>query len=301
MSRLDARSIGDHRENQGLLRTLARPRELEVIQPRFPPRWAPRSEPPLNRSPLTDDLRRALDRGDLFAAFQPQVDVATREIVAVEALCRWIHPELGLLMPYAFIPVAEDSGLIDELGQFMMEEACSTAAAWRDLGHRIDVSVNLSPEQLDEARVFDAIIARVVDLELPPYSITVEVTEASPILDLPNAVSQLGRLRAHEIGVSIDDFGIGHSSLDRLDQLPATELKIDKSLVQDESADATARMYEVIAKSHARGMRVVAEGIETERQFERMRDLGCDRVQGFLFAKSVSRRELERQLSKKPV
>ena len=255
----------------------------------------------MNRSPLTDDLRRALDRGDLFAAFQPQVDVATREIVAVEALCRWIHPELGLLMPYAFIPVAEDSGLIDELGQFMMEEACSTAAAWRDLGHRIDVSVNLSPEQLDEARVFDAIIARVVDLELPPYSITVEVTEASPILDLPNAVSQLGRLRAHEIGVSIDDFGIGHSSLDRLDQLPATELKIDKSLVQDESADATARMYEVIAKSHARGMRVVAEGIETERQFERMRDLGCDRVQGFLFAKSVSRRELERQLSKKPV
>lgn len=252
----------------------------------------------MNRSNLTDDLRFALERGELFAAFQPQVDVATREVVAVEALCRWIHPELGLLMPYAFIPVAEESGLINEIGKFMMEEACSAAASWHELGQEVDVSVNLSPVQLAEESVFDTLIDCVADLNLRPYAVTVEITEASPILDLPAAVAQLARLRNSDIGVSIDDFGVGHASLERLRDLPATELKIDLSLTHDDSPSSTARITEVIALSHNRGVRVVAEGVETEAQFERMRDLGCDRAQGFLFAPSVSRREIERELAR---
>jgi EAL domain-containing protein (putative c-di-GMP-specific phosphodiesterase class I) len=239
--------------------------------------------------PPESDLHGAVARGEIIPFFQPQVDLATREPVAVEVLCRWIHPKFGQISPAEFIPVAEANGAILDIGTFMLEETCRAAAEWHSDGYPLEVSVNVSPIQLAKPDFFDVLLHNLESLGLPPQTLTIEITESLPISDLPMVVSRLASLRDLGLGVSIDDFGTGYSSIAQLQSLPATELKIDQSLVQDESQETQALMTAVVGVVRSRGIRIVAEGVETEQQLQRVLELGCDRAQGYLFSKPVPR------------
>jgi len=243
---------------------------------------------------LQSELAGAVERGELIAVFQPQFDLATNRIVAVETLCRWVHPELGLLMPYAFIPIAEATDLIHSIGRFILDEACSAAREWQAAGLDLAVAVNVSPVQLTSDDIVDHVVELVRRLELTPKGITLEITETSPILDLEAAAGRLKVLRRLGLGISIDDYGTGHSSLTRLDALDADELKIDQSLVKSGSGEVFAHLQGVVTYAHERRIRVVAEGVETAEQLARVTELGCDRAQGFLLGRPVSRREVEK-------
>lgn len=238
------------------------------------------------RSILTGDLGSALPHRELVAVYQPQVDLHTDRIVAAEALCRWRHPTLGVVWPVEFIPIAEEIGIIHEIGRFMLEVGGRAAAAWSDLG--VEVSVNVSPLQLETDEAFALLVSGLDSLPDFEGALTLEVTESQPILDLPPVVARLQTLQQRGLGISIDDFGAGHSSLAQLTSLPATEVKIDQSLVQDVSPATSSTIATVVQLAHAAGTRVVAEGVETEAQLHRIMLLGCDRAQGFLIGRPTS-------------
>lgn len=250
-------------------------------------------------SRLANELRRAVEQGELIAAFQPQYDLATEHIVSVEVLCRWLHPELGLLMPYAFIPIAESSDLIHSIGHFMIDEACSALMAWHEAGHSASVSINVSPVQLASDELVDHLLATIARTGAAPGDIVLEITETSPILDLGAARERLRTLSATGVLISIDDYGIGHSSLERVEQLGARELKLDQSLVKSEATEVRNHIAEVVAFAHARGIRVVAEGVETAEQRAFITTVGCDRAQGFLLAHPMSQRDLVRLMDQR--
>jgi EAL domain-containing protein (putative c-di-GMP-specific phosphodiesterase class I) len=217
---------------------------------------------------------------------------ATDRIVAAEALARWRHPELGLISPAIFIPIAEETALIHSLGRFMIDEVLTTVAGWRSAGIDLEVSVNVSATQLTTLQFFDRLDADLASLDLAPNAVTIEITESHPVLDTPSITRRLEELRMRGLGISIDDYGVGHSSLRQLERMPATELKIDLSLVQDASVESLALMTAVVELAHWRGLRVVAEGVETEEQLERVRELECDRAQGYLLGRPMPQEEL---------
>ena len=242
---------------------------------------------------LVTDLYGAVARGEIVAHYQPQVDLATDRIVAAEALARWQHPELGLISPAVFIPIAEETALIHSLGRFMIDQVLDTLAGWKSHGVDLEVSVNVSATQLTTLQFFDRLDADLAKLALAPNALTIEITESHPVLDTPSIALRLEELRQRGLGISIDDYGVGHSSLKQLERMPATELKIDQSLVQDSSVESLALMTAVVELAHWRGLRVVAEGVETEQQLDLMRELECDRAQGFLLGRPMAADELE--------
>jgi EAL domain-containing protein (putative c-di-GMP-specific phosphodiesterase class I) len=242
---------------------------------------------------LIADLAGAVDRGEIIAHYQPQIDVASGRIVAVETLSRWIHPELGMQSPLVFIPIAEEFGMIDEVGDFMLDEACEYAASLRARDIRLEVAVNVSALQLANPSFFTHLEELVSDLQIEPDDITLEITESRLIANRPQVGARLGRLRDLGVGVSIDDFGVGHSSVEQVLALPASELKIDRMIVQDESATNGALLATIVRLVSDRGLRTVAEGVETEEQLERVRQLGCDRAQGYLIGRPMPREDLE--------
>jgi len=244
-------------------------------------------------SRLKSDLGSALERGELFAYYQPQQDLATGRIVSVEALCRWQHPVLGLLSPGLFIPLAEEVGVIHDIGLFMLEESFAAASAWRRSGVNLEVSVNVSATQLATDAFADRVILAATEAALPPRTITVEITESVPILELQPVLKRLNLLRESGVGVSIDDYGTGHTSAAQLHELPVTELKLDQSLVQTESDALVAELKQLVSSVHERDIRVVAEGVETFVDLDRCRLLGCDRVQGYLIGMPMAREDLE--------
>ena len=243
--------------------------------------------------PPESDLHGAVARGEIVPYFQPQVDLETRKTVAVEVLCRWFHPVHGLVSPAEFIPVAEANGAILEIGKFMLDESCRAAAQWHQDGMPLEVSVNVSPIQLAAPDFFDILLDNLSRLELPAQTLTIEITESLPISDLPIVVERLASLRNLGLGVSIDDFGTGYSSLAQLQSLPATELKIDQTLVQDDSDATQELLTAVVGVVRGRGIRIVAEGVETATQLERVKKLGCHRAQGFLFSRPVAHEALQ--------
>ena len=243
---------------------------------------------------LVEDLAGAVERGEIVAHYQPQVDLASNRIVAAEALARWRHPEFGVIPPGVFIPMAEENALIHSLGRFMIEEVLTAVADWRTRGIELEVSVNVSANQLTTLEFFDLLDADLSRLRLEPGSVTIEITESYPILDTPSIALRLDGLRQRGLGISVDDYGVGYSSLQQLERMPATELKIDQSLVQDESVQSLALMTAVVELAHWRGLRVVAEGVETPEQLGRMRELTCDRAQGYLLGRPMPKDELER-------
>lgn len=251
----------------------------------------------IDRRQLEIDLARAVADETITAHFQPQFEVKSGRMVAAEALCRWSHPVVGGVSPGVFIPIAEDIGLIHDIGRFMIEESCRAAAEWQRLSPGFGVSVNVSAVQLESLTFFDEITDALERNRVEPDILTIEITETQPILDLPTAVLGLDRLRLLGIGVSIDDFGIGHSSLEQLASIPATEVKIDRLLVQDDTDRTRAVVSDVVAVAHDRGLCVVGEGIETEAHLWRAQQWDCDRVQGFMLGMPQDRTDFERLLA----
>ncbi|CAN5261951.1 hypothetical protein BH11ACT2_BH11ACT2_12280 [soil metagenome] len=242
---------------------------------------------------LAEQLAGALERDEISVEYQPQIDVASGRIVAVEALCRWNHPQLGSVAPGRFIPVAEDNALIDGIGDFMVDSTLECASGWAGLGIAVELSINVSALQLEDGRFFQRFAERLDTWRLDPTRFTLEITESQAIGDFPRVVGGLNGLRTRGVGISIDDYGTGHTSVKQLLSLPATELKLDQSLVQRDGVSSIALVRSLVKFAHDRGLRIVAEGVETVEQLDRVRDLGCDRAQGFLIGRSMPGRAIE--------
>ncbi len=249
---------------------------------------------PRDDTALLRDLRHALSRGELELYYQPKIHAPSGEITGAEALMRWNHPRRGMVSPDVFIPLAERYGLINELGRWVIDEACRQTRVWRDAGLRMRVAINLSVHQLrqpDLAERFDEMLRR---HQINPELITCEITESSAMEDTEVTMRVLRQLDLIGLHISIDDFGTGHSSLAYLRKLPAHELKIDRSFVLDleTSEDARKVASAVINLAKALDLKVVAEGVETEGQNRILREYGCDQLQGYLFAKPMSAKAL---------
>jgi len=243
---------------------------------------------------LQNDLRSAIERGQLQLFYQPKVDARTRAMTGVEALVRWQHPTRGAVGPAELIAVAERFGLIGSIGQWVIDEACRQIRSWEERGLRIRVAINLSAHQLRQddlvQRVRQAFEAHRIDAGL----ITFEITETVAMEDTQATLRSFAQLARAGVSLAIDDFGTGHSSLAYLRTLPARQLKIDRSFIGDLgiSGDAMAVVDAVIRLAHALGLRVVAEGVESERQCEILGTLGCDEYQGYLFARPMAAERL---------
>jgi EAL domain-containing protein (putative c-di-GMP-specific phosphodiesterase class I) len=244
-----------------------------------------------------DDLRGAAARGELRAHYQPLVALPSRRTVGVEALARWQHPEFGPISPADFIPAAEKAGLIIAVGRHILELALRQTAAWHAVGLRLDLSVNVSPTQLIEEDYCDGVSALLEHCSLTPEVLTLEITETEPIHDLPAVVECLGYVRDLGVGISIDDFGAGHTSVEQFRNLPATELKIDQSIIQGPLEDAEAALQAVLPEGRGRGIRIVAEGVETPSHLKVAEALGCDRAQGYLLGAPADADTIERVLT----
>ena len=231
------------------------------------------------------DLHGAIERSEFELYYQPMYDIETRAIAGVEALLRWRHPVHGLVLPDRFIPVAEEFGLIEEIGAWAMDRAIAQVREWADVGiPAIRVSVNVSARQLD-GDALPALVARLLaKYEVAASCLEIEITESSIMRDMPAALRLLHALRALGVRVSIDDFGTGYTSLGFLKRFPVDVLKIDRSFVAD-IADGVfdgAVVRAVTTLARGLGVRTVAEGVEAQAQFDRLRALDCDVVQGFL-------------------
>ncbi|RJG01919.1 EAL domain-containing protein [Noviherbaspirillum sedimenti] len=244
----------------------------------------------VERLALESQLRRAIDNQELALYYQPKVDVYTGRINGVEALVRWQHPDLGLLPPQHFIPLAEETRLIIPLSKHILRIACEdTHAINRASGYPVRVAVNLSARQLDDSHFPDTVQQLLEQTALDPDLLQLEITE-SMVMDNPEqAVEIMNRLRAMGIRLDIDDFGTGYSSLAYLKRFPVYSLKIDRSFIQDipNGPNDTAITQAIIAMAHSMGMRVVAEGVEKKEQAEALRQFGCDEYQGFYFSHPV--------------
>lgn len=247
--------------------------------------------------PQNFDLHRALSRGEIFAVFQPEIDLTTGVVVAVEALCRWLHPATGMIAPADFIPDAERTGAIHELGQFMLETCLTAAADWRDSGADISVSVNVSPLQFDAPTFVEDLAERIRSRGLQDGALTVEITESMPVAHPETLAARLGQLRSLGVGLALDDYGTGHSSAAQVTRLPWTEIKIDRTLVQSNDADAVHGRESVMHEARVRGLTVVAEGVETSAQLTMVRDLGCHRAQGYLLGRPMPAAEIDELLT----
>jgi EAL domain-containing protein (putative c-di-GMP-specific phosphodiesterase class I) len=229
---------------------------------------------------LTAALRHAVDEQQFVLHFQPVVDVMSGRVTSMEALVRWRHPDLGLMLPNEFIPVAEDSGLIIPLGAWVLREACLAAALWPE---ETGVNVNLSGAQLADPAVVDHVRDALRLSGLAPSRLTLEITESVVMQHSEVNMRRLRRLRELGVALAIDDFGTGYSSLSYLRAFPVHELKIDRSFVAGMAgnADALALVRTIIQLAESLSLRTVAEGVETAAQYDALRALGCDRVQGF--------------------
>lgn len=241
---------------------------------------------------LAGELRRAFTSGELTAFFQPLYDLKTRRVVALEALCRWRHPARGLLFPDRFIEAAEQHGLIADLGRVMLEESGRRAAEWHRRGVHVGLSINVSPSEL-RLDFAETMLERLQALDLPAKYVTVEIIESPRLQESDEELHALRALLDGGVGISIDDFGAGHTSLESLRRLPFTEVKIDRSLMSDPRATADQLVGEAVEVARERGAIVVAEGVETEDHFARALHWGCDRAQGFYFAPALPADEVE--------
>jgi len=242
------------------------------------------------RMMLESSLRRAIDRGELLAYYQPQVDIATRRIICVEALVRWQHPTLGFLPPMRFLPLAAESGLIQAIDVWMLRTACAQNKAWQLAGFKpLCVSINLSARQFQEPRLAEIILEVLKETDLDPRYLDLEITENVAMHDIELAIRKVTGLTGVGVRFSIDDFGTGYSSLSWLSKLPVQKLKIDQSFIKDIEAtsDNKAIVTAIIALAHNLKLRVVAEGVESESQLAFLRSSGCDEMQGHLFSKAL--------------
>jgi diguanylate cyclase (GGDEF)-like protein len=253
---------------------------------------------------LETALRRALERNQFALHYQPKVDIVTGQITGVEALLRWTHPELGVLPPMQFIPLAEETGLIVPIGRWVLKEACAQNMAWQRRGLLpLSMAVNLSPRQFADAHLLQDIDEALAASGMSPVLLQLEVTESMVMRNVSRAVKVLDAIQSRGIRLAIDDFGTGYSSMSLMKQFPIDTIKIDRSFVRDLPKDSEdqAIAQAIISMGKALGMTVVAEGVETTEQETFLRNHACDEMQGFLFSKALPPQELASLLGAAPL
>jgi diguanylate cyclase (GGDEF)-like protein len=242
------------------------------------------------RLALEADLWHAVERDELLLHYQPKVELPTGRIIGMEALIRWNHPKRGMVSPAAFIPVAEESGLILEIGRWVIATACAQSVAWRDAGIApIPMAVNISTRQLHDPDIVNVVRTVLAMSGLDPEHLELEVTESAAMVNAKDAIAAMTELRAMGVRISIDDFGTGYSSLSYLKRLPVTGLKIDQSFIRDLTQDSedAAIVRAVIAVAKALALDVTAEGVETVEQVAVLNAYDCTQAQGYYFARPL--------------
>jgi EAL domain-containing protein (putative c-di-GMP-specific phosphodiesterase class I) len=247
-----------------------------------------------NRKQLEIDLRAAVDSGELRLLYQPLVDSSGEKMLGVEALCRWSHPQRGDVAPSEFVPVAEHSGLIIELGEWVLRRACMDARAWL----KIPVSVNVSPLQFRRSDFVDIVERTLNETGFDPSRLELEVTESTLIGNFENAEAAMRRLKSLGVRLALDDFGTGYSSLLYLRRFPFDKLKIDRSFVRsiEAGSDAAAIVHAIVSLGRGLGMKVTAEGVETADQHLFLRAAGVHSMQGYRFGKPMTREDITARL-----
>ncbi len=248
---------------------------------------------------MENGLRTAVDKGEIFLVYQPKVNIASNRIAGAEALARWLHPEFGLISPVNFIPLAENSGMIVSIGEWVLRESCMQAKRWQDVGYTdFKIAVNVSIRQLHEPDFLGTVQNALVDSQLPPASLIIELTENMIMENAETNIVKLCGLKTLGVQISIDDFGTGYSSLSYLQRFPLDQLKIDRSFIKEIQSVAHAMpiVKAVISLAHDLGLTVVAEGVETHAQLMHIKALKCEEYQGYLCSKPVPAQEFLSQL-----
>ena len=246
---------------------------------------------------MRSGLRRALERGEFVLHYQPQIDLHTGQIIGAEALLRWQHPEYGLVPPNRFIPVAEDSGLIVPIGEWVLHEACRQAGAWQRAGlPPLVVAVNLSAVQFRRGSVEETVTRALAAAGLPPSQLELELTETILLQNVEQVLASVRRLKQLGVKLSIDDFGTGYSSLSYLKRFDIDKLKIDQSFIRDLASDPddAAIVRAIIQMAHSLDLLAIAEGVETTEMLQQLQAFGCDEAQGYHFARPMPAQEFER-------
>jgi EAL domain-containing protein (putative c-di-GMP-specific phosphodiesterase class I) len=250
---------------------------------------------------MENDLRHAIDRNELEVFYQPQARVETGDIIGAEALVRWRHPTRGMVSPAEFIPLAEETGLINPVGEWVLRTACAQMKKWADAGLTMRIAVNLSVKQLLQKNFAATVEQALNDTGLAPSLLELEITESTLMENAQDTLEALHRLHGLGVRLAIDDFGTGYSSLSYLKRFPVDIIKIDRSFVRDvpHDADDAAIVTGIIALAHSLRLDVVAEGVETESQLRFLRDHSCDLLQGFYLSQPVPGEQFERELLSK--
>ncbi len=253
----------------------------------------------LQRFSLESGLRRAIERDEFVLHFQPKVDINTWQVSGAEALIRWNHPEKGLISPAEFIPLAEESGLIAPIGEWVLHNLCSKLKEWTQSTSALTLSSNISARQFRDPNFFSVVMSTLDEAGVDPRSIELELTESSIMMSLDSGIKMLKALQNAGVKISIDDFGTGFSSLAYLKRLPIDILKIDRSFVHDASThpDDAALVMAIITLAHNLRLKVVAEGVESEEQLRFLHLVRCDEMQGYLFSKPLPADDFKRLLS----
>lgn len=250
----------------------------------------------IEKTTLERELRYALPSNQLTLHYQPQIEMDSGELIGLEALIRWQHPVKGLISPAHFIPIAEESGLIIPLGQWVLETACAQAKRWQSAGlPHVQIGVNVSLSQFKQATFVKMVKETLAASGLAAKYLNLEITE-SMTTDLQSCLSTLQQLREIGINVSIDDFGTGYSSFSYLSNLPLTHLKIDGAFIQDLNRTNRAIVKTIIALAKNLDLTVIAEGVETEEQVRLLRHLQCDEAQGYFYSKPLTQEQVENLL-----
>jgi EAL domain-containing protein (putative c-di-GMP-specific phosphodiesterase class I) len=248
---------------------------------------------------LEVELHQAVANEEWVLHYQPKLDVAQRQIVGVEALIRWNHPQRGIVSPYEFIEFAERRGFIVQIGDWVIREACRQLRNWLDLGiHDCKIAINLSSVQLVQSDIVHRIMQNLEEFKVPPRMLEIEITETILMENVRQAIESLERLHARGITIAIDDFGTGYSSLSYLKTLPIDSLKIDRGFVNDICSDENDQkiVQTLITMAHSMGMKVIAEGVEDREQFALLSEYAVDEIQGYLLSKPVEPQTLETML-----
>jgi EAL domain-containing protein (putative c-di-GMP-specific phosphodiesterase class I)/AmiR/NasT family two-component response regulator len=242
------------------------------------------------RLTLETDLWKAVERNELVLYYQPRVELKSGRIIGMEALLRWRHSTKGLIPPAIFIPVAEASSLITEIGSWVIHEACTNNKAWQDANLRsVPIAVNISARQLHDRDLVETVRTALQKTRLRPEHLEIELTESAVMMDPEDAINKMTSLRGMDVRIALDDFGTGYSSLSYLKRLPVTGLKIDQSFIRDLAFDPddAAIVRAIVAVGHELMLEVTAEGVETAEQAEFLKTRGCNEVQGYYFARPV--------------
>jgi EAL domain-containing protein (putative c-di-GMP-specific phosphodiesterase class I) len=253
----------------------------------------------LERLTLESSLHTALEKQQLYLMYQPQIDVATGRITCCEALVRWQHPDHGLVPPDRFIGIAENSGMIVPIGEWVLRTACAQAKVWQqEKDKAVPVAVNVSAVQFRQEGFCDMIKAVLQETELDPHYLELELTESLLLSNEDVMFEVLGELQKMGVKLAIDDFGTGYSSLNYLKRIPVTKLKIDRTFIQDlaEGSDDAAITTAIINMAKCLKLKVTAEGVERQAQLSQLRKYGCDEAQGYFFGQPLSATEVTKEL-----